>query len=1199
MTSDRFGEIRIKPAAGEGSQDYRDDEIEKKKKEEAPPENRRQKTESPAGDIRNRTGGEFPFSPAVILSWIAVPLFLVLLYGVGSYFLVPSLVKGPLAKNFSESLSRPVTVKRVIFSPFSRQVFLKNVSVGTAYGDPDKQNLLECAEFSCRIDASELFNRKLVCHEVKIKGVALNLIRLPLGAFSVADAANFFSLVKGRTGKILWPEWLVLDGVLLTDGKIVVNDSLTRQQHRIEQIRLYLPSAGESLAGDDALPSLNAVFNASPVQIDGRRQRNRQGVMETRFTLRFSEIVLKNYLEHMPVISQNPFHLAEGQADINVDLVIPELSSEENRLNIRLDARIRALQFADKNGRAILKVPEAGLNIRAVPSRNRYIIQQAEFIDPELTINLDKKQAENQHGVTFPEVTNFLQGLEQYPHGIRIEKFSCSEGKVYIFTGEQKNPQYRWEKGELHLNGLQNPAADLNDQAAPPPAAIRISATEQGGGDGTRLQIDGTVREPLKLDGTLSVSNVDLKKHAVHLSRGMLFTGGRADVEGDFTYNFGADAGKAGGHRAKLDNGSLTVKEYSLQREGSPVLSGGHLACRKTQVDFAAQEIWCDEISLSNSRIDGDLIGPASLAQKIPGDGQWAVRGRKLTVTGSRLQKRLANPLVQDKDVAFTLENFSLQADNLQSADPEKGILRASGRIGAKGNLSLNGAYSPVSGKGRLQVRLDDLELQVLQKYISPWFKPAITGGRIDAEGMYRVEDREFTGRVGVRNLLSGNETEPSLQWQEAATESLYLKMAPFTLECAEINVVSPSASFGISHAEKPVSLFLQPLQNTNDSVTIHKIRFTGGILQMPEPVILQGYQPRLSGLSGTISPVGQEPMYFHVGGGMAEQGSFTINGTAGMKSIDEYTLEVSGVPLAPFRSFFAGSIGLDVSGGTGSWRQIMRQSDGEYTVESRIRLHDVAPESGSSYFKTIALYTDENNSIESAEDQVFRQREDRLFLFDLFVRRMKHDAVKTDLSEQLILKKLLPELSLQGRVQFVSGTSTLVLTRDLTDYEQLLGRRPYLGLQLVGQYDPQLDAEALKHSLQQEEDAKREAENSRRAEERRKLIEQEKKRLAEMQNDPKQVMEEEISPVELTRDLQPLPFREVKVKPDMLHELARARADALHDFFVNGLLISPDRVRKSVDTGQSGPEVHVRLQPYYPETAEKKKAGENDPAVN
>lgn len=1202
MSPDRFGTIRIKPDADKISPENRNgDQEDLGEKINSPVQVKNGTAELHLVSRTKKTRG-FPFVPTRLLLWFALPLFMVLLYGVGSYFLVPSLVKGTLAKSLSENLGRPVVVNRVVFSPFTLHVYLETVSVGPVYGDTNKKNLLECSDFQCRINLPALFKKQLVCHEVKISGVELNVVRLRLGSFTIADAASFLSLIREKSGQFQWPPWLVFDGVQLTDGKVLIDDSPAQKYHRIEQISFYLPSDQEVEADIDARPRLNAVINASPVKVDGRRYENSRGEVETRFNLKFSEVVLKKYLDYLPALHQNPFHLTEGQAEITMTLVIPELKSELKKVTFQWDASITGLHYENGQGRTVLKVPEALLTVQALPSENQYILKKVEFNNPELLLSLKKTTEKQAAGVFLSELNNFIQGLDVYPSDLRIENFSLNGATLKVLHGKQKTPKYVWEQGQLRLTDFINQVARKNYTATPAAANFWLSGREKASMGKGQIKAEGRLHTPVRLDGQFSLTNIDLHKYSDLLPKGIHFTGGQADIESRYAGTFGANGSKnSSEEKLQLQEGKMTIRNYALLLDKQNVLSGRQLACNKMMVDGSKKDLSCGHVTLVKSRIDGNAFNLADLVKKKKNKDRWTVWAQNVSILDSTLLKQLDNPFAQDNPVRFEFNNVSLQAANLQNTDHANSSLKISAGIAEKGgSIALAGTYSPASNTGQLQTTLKNIKLSAVKEYFSPWLIPDVRGGLINAEGTYFIENNEFSGNIWLLDFLAGKENEASVAWKEAVAENLTVKLKPFALHCEAFVVNKPFVSFGVSHALKPLDVFIKPTkENSIQSLAILEVRFDKGKTTLPEPVVFKGYQPELSDLAGTLSSIGSESMDFKVQGTFEEQGRFSIQGETAIRGLNHYVLESSNVPLGVFQPLFAANIGQDVRHAKGSWQQEMSRSEAGLNVASRIHLQDVVADPVSEYFKINALYTDEKNSLLFASDVLYREERERPFLFDVLIRGLKRDMVRADLSEQLVLKKLLPELTLPGKVMFVPGTTSLVVTKELADYEKLLAKRPLLRLQLMGSYDAEQDAAALKKVLQEQEDSKREAENRRREAERRKIEESEKARLEALKKDSKQVVEETITPVELSQDLQPLPLREAYVQKEMLQELAQKRTDVLFDFFANGLLVGPEKVYKYDEIGISGSEVRITVEPYFTEPVEEKEIKKNDTSAH
>lgn len=58
---------------------------------------------------------------------------MLLLYAVGGFMLVPTLIKGPLAGKLAQQIERRVWINSVLFNPFTLRLHINDLSVS---GDP-------------------------------------------------------------------------------------------------------------------------------------------------------------------------------------------------------------------------------------------------------------------------------------------------------------------------------------------------------------------------------------------------------------------------------------------------------------------------------------------------------------------------------------------------------------------------------------------------------------------------------------------------------------------------------------------------------------------------------------------------------------------------------------------------------------------------------------------------------------------------------------------------------------------------------------------------------------------------------------------------------------------------------------------------------------------------------------------------------
>ena len=1123
------------------------------------------------------------FKHGKFLLWGLVPVFFALLYIVGSYLLVPAILKGPVAGKLSATLNRPVTVSRVIFSPFSLQLFLSGIYIGGMYGDKSERNLLECKNLQARLGLQRIFGRQLIVRQVVIDGLSLNMERTEQGAFSVEQVVQFLSFYRDSNRQDLWPDWLVLDGINVNDGQILLDDRRTKKHHRIEQIRFYLPSVDNGLDSQSVLPRLNAVFNSSPVQIDGHRSRNNKGIMETRFHFTLSQVVLGSYLEYIPFISESGMKLTDGQADIHLNLIIPEISGFSQNILLGGTADVEAVRFQDNQNHTVFKVPKAYVDFSISPVARQFHFNTIVLESPELNISVTGgTKGEKEQNFSFNDLGRLLTVVGESPNTFSCDRLLWKNGTVLLLQEKSASSGFVWKNVEFSLEGFSSKISGSADGRGKQTASFIMSG--QGNPEETPMKFstNGNLFSDYSVQGKVSVSNLDLKKYSALLPPSIRFKSGRAHFDG--LYEYGSLEKKE--KFFKLYDGHFRANGFSiLGPKKKNILAGQQLSCRKLEADFNEKVLSCERLEADKTEIYADRVKLGNRKQE-PDTSTWKVLVDGMHIQGSTLHKSVANPFDRQKDIRLKLENFSLEASELGRTSHARDNISASGTFSNGGTLTVAGVYSLPENTGRLQAVLKDVGPGLLKPFLSPWFSPVIRDGLVHAQGIYLVEKKQFDGSIVLDRFVAGHRKESYVSLKKVSSESVHIGFKPFVMEIDKILVDGPVVVPGVSNAGKTAEIFLRPSKKSSGkskrTIKINTVRLINGRYRLSEPVLFPGYQPEISSIRGTISSIGgqSEPVSYSFEGLLEDQALFKMNGITEIGELSNYSLNVTDFPLEKFGTVFQVDAGLNTSHGRGNWHQIMLREDEVYKVSSRVILKDIRPEMNSRYARIASLYTDDEHSIRIDTKEIVAEGEDLPFLLQSIIRYLQRDSVKAEIAQKLVLERLLPDLKLEERVLFAPGTTILVDPSKLGAYGELLKKRPYLLLELQGGIDPELDGTSLQNILQQEENMKREAENKRRALKRVKILEQEKAKLAEMNVKQGQVVEETIQSRELV-DLQPLPPALVRVSDEMLAALARNRADALRKYCINQLSLTPERVVSSEETGNSGAFVQVMLQPY------------------
>ncbi len=1200
--SDRFGSIPINPGLEEGVPEFADNA--QQQGGNSPD------AIAPAGSLHHPAvladpsvdrpspaqrpvpaGRDWRLRPGRVFFWVMLPCALAALYGITSFFLVPALVKGPLASSISARIDRPVRIKRVIFSPFTLRFFFHDITIGAVAGDHNSRELLDCGSLECDLSIASLFRRQLILRQLVVDCLALNLVRFPDSSYNLVTAYRLLFPETGERRLPVWPPWLVLNGIRVTDSRILFADLVSGHQHCIEKINLSVPSFAGFAGRQNVTPQLNAVINGSPVLIKGVTSRAADGSLEARASLHLKRVQLKDYLGYLPHM-QGKIKLSDGLADLDMELVLPQASAGLKGLFLRGDVSFRALRLQSRDGLAGLKIPAARMKVQIKPLAQQYRFKEIVLNRPELTLKLkQKKRGQEKEGDLQGDFASLAGLFKEASFGLRVDRLQVDQGRVNLRLDTMPGHAVLWDDVHLALTGLVSPGYRGKQKGHWPPASYILSGRSMIRGKIMKAVVQGRVGDDLSMDGRVTLSNIDLAVYRSLLPiAGVWRSRGRADLDSAFTFRLrpGGKGPAVSDQGFRLHDGSLLVRDFSMSEQGRKILAGQELACRGLQADFAGRRLSCQQLCLRKDEIFPGWLDSLVARRAVVRDS-WRIAIQNLDVKRSVLHTVIPWPVHPNhRGLPLTLSDLSLQADGLQLMNHKKDNVAATVRIGKKGQVKIHGTYSSVSRQGKLQVAISDLSLRTFAPLMSSWFIPRVRQGVVHARGIVTLPARNFAGLVWLDDFAAGPATKPLVSWQQAMASGVSLSFRPFYLDMDEIRIEQPLVVAGWKQAKNSAGRFFRRWRQPDHGgagqiFSINRIHFSNGRVVLSRPVVLPGYRPALNAIDGTllsVRPAG--PMAFNIHGKIGAKGDFTINGTTGFQQVNKYTLAVSGLPLSPMQAAFSRSIHADVRSATGQWQQIFSRTATAATVTDQVQIRGMRPVPGSEFSGVLSLLTDENDTIElqTTEERALDSKPP--LLMESVFERLQYERVKAILAPELILKQVLPQLNFPVQVLFAPGKAELSKPETLAGYTMLLQKRPYLRLVLTGSYDPVRDRAALQGILQAKADRQRSAENRRRAEQRRTIAAREKVLLAAIPAGSNKVVSEKISPGELDEDLLPLPPVQVRVSSAMLQQLARQRVAAVRGYLLRHHAMAKQKISAAAKVNQDGARVSISLQPDF-----------------
>lgn len=1191
MADDRFGEIRINPgsssevkgpdvplaSSGQTEQQVLPEQpdihaADSEAKKKRPPRQRipQHKISAPS----RRT-----------IAWLSIIPLLVILYGVSSYFFVPMVIKTVLLPKFSEFAERPVDVGRILFSPFNLELLVHDVSVGPVSGDKTGKKLFAFETARVQFSPARILDGKLLCRQVEVDGISINVVRHEDTQVNLNTLYELFlSLLSGQDVKY-WPSWIVLDELQISSGKVQVDDRLAKKVFTIEQIQFFLPSADTRERDNAALPKLSAVIDSSPFEINAVRFQNQSGAWRTGFSFEFKNVIMEKFKELIPLPATGLL-LTEGEADIALDIILPEKQHGPEGIVIEGEANLRNIKWSDVGEQAKLTLPEARIVYHIVPSDKRIRFTSVDFHEPELNLFGKRESARREPLDSFVYFYTLLEKLFNADEILEVESFLWNNGKIKVSSNSSSGKKTEWNDIVFTMSGFTTAGHRRAHPSATDPPSYSFRASDISINPTTEILSEGQLNHEAILKGKLEMSGLDLEQYSTLLPKSeIVIQKGKSNIS--FHYEYGGHPSKESGNAAsltKMYGGTFKTAGYVLVRNGKKAIVGDMMECRDFYLDLSSKTVVCDQLELLKSNINADMLFSAEVTRKAGSTDNWQYLVNDLQVNSSILRASLKGFSAGEKSVSLDMHDMTLEGRSLHSEKVTDNV-RASLRIGKKGRLNVSGSYSSLTNQGNMQIDIQDMDLSLLQPYYSSWFIPKVNSGMFGASGSLKLPERDFTGKMQISDLDAGDENSARIKWRQAFSDNcIYRSADPMVFELNNVVVQKPVVTPGLSGGERPISKYIRLKDNVlPPSVRIGSVRIVDGSYAMAEPIIYSGYQPQLENINGMFYPADATDQKFSLTGKINGQNNFALDGSGSLNSILSYHLDVQNFSLLPFDSVLKEKAGFSSTKALASWKQEMVMDDNIANVTAKITVQDVFPNPDSALFPTLSLIIQDDNHLELEMDGQYSDDRPQPFLFEQLINKLRHLEVKTAISPQLVLKSELPALDLVAKVTFAPGSALLdeTMALSLSDYKELLKVRPFILMSLQGQYDPVADGEVLQAELQQIADIERDAENKRRAFEKVKILQREKKRLKELEAGTAGVVTEVITPDELTTDLQPLPRKKVQLDHAKLQDLARQRTQVLQNYLVRHLQLDPLRIQIDTKILKGSANVQIGILPY------------------
>ena len=254
-----------------------------------------------------------------ILLWIAI-VFVV--YSGVTYSGVPALFRYVAGNQASAALHRRVTVGQVSFNPYKLRLIVSDLRV-TEHGAPGA--FVDIPRLNLRLSWTSVYRLALVVKEVTVERPAVHLVRTAPQTFNFSDLVQSSPAPAPQAPSK--PARFAISNIQLTDGHILLDDQVFRQQHRVDGIRLSIPFIANLPTDVDIYvePLLRMTIDGTPFAIDGKTKPF-GSTRESSVNIGIHRLDLTQYMDYVPL--KLPVKLAAAALSTAVQVSFIEASDK-------------------------------------------------------------------------------------------------------------------------------------------------------------------------------------------------------------------------------------------------------------------------------------------------------------------------------------------------------------------------------------------------------------------------------------------------------------------------------------------------------------------------------------------------------------------------------------------------------------------------------------------------------------------------------------------------------------------------------------------------------------------------------------------------------------------------------------------------------------------------------------------------------
>jgi len=412
----------------------------------------------------------------------------------------------------------------------------------------------------------------------------------------------------------------------------------------------------------------------------------------------------------------------------------------------------------------------------------------------------------------------------------------------------------------------------------------------------------------LKIQGSLEVNHLLLRKYAPYYQDKILFNIEDGDLDVSTKYQYHQRDKES---ETRLSGLSISLKTLKLKKrdEQEEFLNIPILTVQNTGLDLNKKEVSVGDFSTQKGvvlvrRLKDGKLNLQTLFPETPKkeekptqqnpeqpENPWVVNLGKISVEDYQIK---AEDQVPAEPVAMMIDKIHLKANNLSTAEGQKGNVSLTLRLNQSGAISTEGpiGINPISAN--LQMSLKDIAVKPFQPYFTDKVKITVTDGALSTTGDFTLGSSDkkelkatYRGGASLNRFASIDKlnAEDVLKLESLAFDDIHFGSDPFSLDVKGIalsnfyaNVlIHPDGKLNLQEIlvkeeakkEAPSKKEMPPPEKkTTESpkekeppknIKIGNITLQGGRVDFSDKSVNPEFSAKLTEISGKISGLSSE----------------------------------------------------------------------------------------------------------------------------------------------------------------------------------------------------------------------------------------------------------------------------------------------------------------------------------------------------